>query len=212
MYPGEVPTMRKRRVNSKTSWINETFGPSKKFKMSDFKRAKKIRIVLSVAVALILPYVIYYVYSMRPPKFEVRRPVLADLFEHRKIRGEMSLDLREKVIPLLEESCDLNVYTMLFCHNVFVDDNSLAYPCLMRCVDKLFLYDLDITETDSEDTIRCTERYANKTDTFVRSKYVVLNARRDVNLQAYIRIPNSTSESCVLQHAHAILSGTWLIK
>lgn len=206
LYPGEV---RHRKVKS-SSWTAEMFGPSKTFRMSNFKRTKKIRICLSIAVAVILPYVIYYVYSMRPPKFEIRQPLLSDLSEHRQIRGEMSFELREKIIPLLEESCNLNSYTLLFCHNVYVDDNSLSYPCFVRCIDKLFLYGLTTTETDSDETIRCTERYANQTETFIRPKYVVLNAQRGLDLSPYIRIPNSTSESCVFQHAHAIISGKWL--
>lgn len=205
--------MRHRR-KSENAWSKftgtETFGPSKLFKMSNFKNTKKIRICLSIAVAIILPYVIYCFYSMRPPKFEVRRPVLSDLSEHRQMRGDMSVELRDKVIPLLEESCGLNGYTILFCHNVYVDDNSLAYPCFMRCADALFLYSIVITETDSDETISCVERYANKTQTFTRPKYVVINGRRDSSLQAYIRIPNSTSESCVFQHANAILAGKWL--
>jgi len=207
LYPDENNLRQRRR---KKSDISELFGPSKLFRLSNFKYAKKIRILLSIAVAIILPYVIYYIYSMRPPKFEVRRPLLSDLSEHRSIRGDMSVELRDKIIPLLEESCSLNGFTLLFCHNVFVDDKSLSYPCFMRCIDKLFLYSIEITETDSDETIRCVERYANKTQTFTRPKYVVINGRRNSSLQAYIRIPNSTSESCVFQHAYAILSGNWL--
>ena len=210
LYPNEG--LRRRTVpKARASW-NEMFGPTKRFKLSNFKRAKSIRICLSVVVAVLLPYVVYYLYSMRPPKFEVRRPSLSDLSEHRKMRGDMSSDLRAKVIGLLEESCELNSFTLLFCHNVFVDDKSLSYPCFMRCSDRLFLSDLKKTETDSEDTIRCVERYANKTETFVRPKYVVLNAVRGLNLDSYIRVPNSTSEACIFQHAESILSGTWLVK
>ena len=113
--------LRQRRSSSRrkeNAWSKftgtETFGPSKLFKMSNFKNTKKIRICLSLAVAILLPYIIYYFYSMRPPKFEVRRPLLSDLSEHRQMRGDMSVELREKVVSLLEESCILNGFIYCF--------------------------------------------------------------------------------------------------
>lgn len=162
---------------------------------------------------IILLYIFFY--AIDPPHFELSLPKKEDIGRHALLREESTIlqrnDILVRVVGFLEESCEVfrSSYTLLFCHNILTNDMPIMEPCFMDCRDKQFYYDLDIEKTENKETIICNEIYGELQSKKTRIKNIVVRGVRNLELEQFSNIPNSSLESCIFQHGIEIASGNW---
>tara|TARA_B100000519_G_scaffold186753_1_gene182964 strand:+ start:694 stop:1413 length:720 start_codon:yes stop_codon:yes gene_type:complete len=207
----------------------ETFGPAKAFTQKYLKRMDWKRRSWQLCSLLLTILVLVFVFSVSPKHLDIRLPEDEDLLETPLLRGQETTFeasenpfLKERLVAFLRDSCDqLKSYDLLFCHNVVVNEQPFQEPCFMLCSEKTFYANVKVSETDDEDeTIVCTERYANTEQRRRRRRHVVLEGLRAVGnegeaeggllLEPFTKIPREGLEICLMQHAVDILKGNWL--
>ena len=204
--------MKSKQSFSEMFGLNNTFN---RFSVESMKRLNiKYRIFqfLLFLFFLFLSYVFFYTIDL--PHFELRLPDEKDLSVQLSLRNSLQLAQKKqvllRVVAFLEDSCDaFPSYTLLFCQNVMTNKKPIIEPCFIDCRDKTFYYDLDVETTENSEVIKCNEAYGDTSKTMTRKKNVIITGRRNFEMEEFKNIPNSSLESCIMQHGIDISKRQW---
>lgn len=183
--------------------------------MKDIKNMKCKRCLFNTFIFFFCLLIIKIFYDFQPDHFQLKLPEEIDLANSPNLRKFQTTvehyHVRERVHELLEMHCDQHKdFDILFCHNVFLNNNPIFSPCFMLCKTKDFFYNLEIIETDDKKTIKCGEQYSTLHKKVERYKQVLIRGETGMDLEPFTMIPNSTLMSCMLQHANAVSRGYWI--
>lgn len=212
-----VPRLRVRKNLRESDHYADNFGPSKKDTEKHFKSVDWKRRAWQCGGILFTLAVFLFIFSVSPSHFDVRFPHEKDLIEHTSLRKKANIGansvMRYRLLEFMADHCQIyKDYDILFCMNVLIDTAPLLDNCFMDCATKTFYYNVEIVKTDNNEKITCNERYATMQLKKSRTKHVIVNGLKNISteLQEFKRIPNSTMESCLMQHAVEVVNGVWL--
>lgn len=205
------------KIKTKRSF-SETFGLNNNFNKFSVKSMKcmnmQYRMFQFVLFCLFLLLLYFLFYTIDLPHFELQLPDEKDLSRQLSLRNTLQLVNKKKVllrvVAFLEDSCNLfTSYTLLFCQNVRTNKKPIIEPCFMDCRDKTFYYDLKVETTENDEIIKCNEAYGDTRKTVTRTKNVIVTGKRNFEMETFKNIPNSSLESCIMQHGIDISNGQW---
>lgn len=203
----------------------EMFGPAKAFTKKYLKTMDVKRRSWQLCSLLATVCILVFVFSVSPKHLDLRLPSNEDLLETPMLRGQDTVQfdydenhyLKDRVIEFMLESCSqLKTYDVLFCQNVLINGQPLQEPCFAMCKEETFYANVQVSATDDEGLLLCTESYAELTEKKRRPQNVVLHGQRfETNegqsaMVKFTKVPKTGIEVCMFQHAVDIVSGKWL--
>ena len=192
---------------------NDMFGNA--VTMKDLKNMKCKRCMVNTFLFFFFLLIVKIFYDFQPDHFKLKLPQEEDLAQSPNLRKSQTTvehyHVRERVHELLIKHCDQHDdYDILFCHNVYLNNNPIYSPCFMLCETKDFFYNLEIIETDDKKKIKCGEQYSTLHKKIERNKQVLIRGESGMSLEEFTMIPNTTLLSCMMQHANAVSRGYWI--
>lgn len=192
---------------------NDMFG--KGISLKQVKDMKCKQLLLNIFMLIFLFVIVKLFYTFQPDHYKLILPKKDDLNYASNLRAENNLIehfvVRERAIDLLTNHCKKHKdFQILFCHNVQLNGQRINCPCFMICKTTEFFYNLEILETnENTNKIRCIESYASIKKKMIRKKTVMIRGEKGLHLTKFSTIPNSTINSCTLQHANDVSRGLW---